>query len=283
VNSKAPSCPICKGRTRRLFRKDGYWINRCHLCRHDCAEISHSEDHVLKVYGDHYFYGGGAGYPGYMKEAPLLRARGQHYADLLRHYLKPGALLDVGAAAGFILQGFLDCGWEGKGIEPNDRMAEYARSHLKIEVETGTLEDTSHETSYDLISMIQVVGHFLDPRQAFGSAGKLTRPGGYWLIETWDPESWTATLFGKHWHAYSPPSVLHWFSRRALRRLLLEFGFHEVAHGRAWKWLNAAHAKSVLQYHLGPRATRALELVPDQMRFPYPGDDPFWALFRKAA
>ena len=68
--------------------------------------------------------------------------------------------------------------------------------------------------------MIQVVAHFHDLQSAFSAAAEHTRPGGHWLIETWNCRSLKAArFFGSEWHEYSPPSVLQWFTPTSLERL----------------------------------------------------------------
>lgn len=286
--TKIVTCPICQGSSHRLFNKYTYWIRTCKACSHQFVERHIAVSHVDQVYSDHYFQGGGAGYPDYLAEATLLRQHGQRYARLLSRYVQPGTMLDVGAAAGFILQGFVDSGWQGKGIEPNPRMAEYARTHLNLQVDAGTLEQLSSNDSYDLISMIQVVAHFFDLEQAFQTANLHTNPGGYWLIETWNRESWMARLLGKNWHEYSPPSVLQWFSPRGIRQIAAQYGFHEVAYGRPAKWINGAHAKSLLRYKLKGAPfesvlSKCLKLIPNNFSIPYPAEDLFWILLQKSS
>jgi len=164
-------------------------------------------------------------------------------------------------------------------------MAHYARACLRLGVDVGTLEGLQRNERYDLVSMIQVVSHFYDLRKALQKAARVTRPAGFWLIETWDRESWTARAFGRYWHEYSPPSVLHWFSPEGLRRLAEQFGLREVARGRPPKWIGGAHAKALLRHKLkGSRLERLtgglLRVVPDRLAIPYLGDDLFWALFQ---
>lgn len=281
-------CPICDHRQNyRLFQKYGYWIRACEVCSHQFAEVTLSPTHVGCVYSDQYFQGGGAGYPNYLSEAQILRSHSQRYSQILTHYMKPGTILDVGAAAGFVLQGFLDSGWSGRGIEPNPRMADYARIRLGLTVDTGTLEQFQSSDRYDLISMIQVVPHFFGLHKAFQAAAEATKLNGFWLIETWNRESCTARAFGQNWHEYSPPSVLHWFSPAGLQRLAAQYGFREIARGRPAKWINGAHAKSLLRYKLegsglGKIATKMLGIIPKQLLIPYPAEDLFWALFQKS-
>jgi len=286
-HSTCRTCPLCGQDSHLCFVKEDYPIRGCRVCGHQFADYVPPPSHTDVVYGDQYFTGGGAGYADYLAEAELLRARGRRYARLLHRWITPpGRLLDVGAAAGFLLAGFCDQGWTGEGVEPNERMATHARTVLGLSVEATTLEAAQLDRHYDLVSFIQVVAHFPDPLKAFQRADQLTRPGGFWLIETWNSESLTARILGQNWHEYSPPSVLHWFSRRSLRRVLLQLGYRQVGIGTLGKWLNAGHAKSLLQHKLagtiaGRLVNRVATLFPDHLVIPYPSEDLFWAVFQK--
>jgi len=287
--SREICCPICAGPTQALFVKHGYGIHDCARCGHRCAALLTDPAHVELVYGDHYFSGGGDGYPDYLGEGPLVQAHGRRYGTLLRHYMAPGRVLDVGAAAGFVLRGLQEHGWQGVGLEPNAHMAAYGRTQLGLTMITGDLEryvPPADAGTFDLVTMIQVIAHFYDLRQALARAAALTRPGGYWLIESWDYTSWPARLLGENWHEYSPPSVLHWFSPHGLTQLARQFGLTLVARGRPAKRLNGAHAKSLLRYKLQANSAfaflnRSLAVIPDDLPIPYPAFDLCWALFRK--
>lgn len=287
MSDKKGDCPVCGEMGLRLFEKYGHWIRGCKHCKHRYVENKVDAEHLQEVYGDSYFTGGGAGYRDYCEEGELLRERGHMYAKLvLPHVSEPGTLLDVGAAAGFVLQGWLDAGWMGCGLEPNETMVDYACNTLGLDVSQGSLESYASEQRFRLISMIQVVAHFYDLRRAFQRAAELTAPEGYWLVETWDCQSWTARLFGQHWHEYSPPSVLHYFSRQSLSTLAKQFGFHEVASGQPRRWIRGSHIRSLLQYKMrdtvwGRRLGSLVSMIPSGVAFPYWGDDLFWMLFRR--
>jgi SAM-dependent methyltransferase len=179
------------------------------------------------------------------------------------------------------LQGFGEAGWRGAGVEPNARMARFGRENLHLEVFTGDLENFATTEKFDAVSMIQVAAHFHDPRRAFARAAEFLKTGGLLLVETWNRRSLTARVFGAHWHEYSPPSVLHWFSPASLSAFVSKFGFEEAARGRPSKKISGAHAKSLLRYRLGDKINPFLRLVPDKINFPYPAEDLFWALYRK--
>jgi SAM-dependent methyltransferase len=283
VTEGAPACPICEGSSRRIFAVHGYGIRACAACGHRFADLVPEADHPAVVYGDAYFQEGGAGYPRYLDQAAIVEASGRHYARVVARHMAPGRVLDVGAAAGFVLKAFVEGGWQGLGIEPNDSMAGYARDTLGLDVRTGSLEGFTTPEPVDLVTMIQVLPHLWDLRRGLATAADATAPGGYWLIETWDRSSLTARAFGKRWHEYSPPSVLHWFDRDGVVRLAAQHGFSEVRHGRRLKWISGSHASSLLEHTFGERAGRAVRamerVVPS--RLPYPSEDLFWILLRK--
>src|SRR5262245_33309275 len=204
--------PMCHANGSICFQVDAVPIADCSRFSHRYADFSPKGDHVANVYSDEYFHGGGAGYADYLSETRLLRSRGRWYAKKIRPYIQTGRMIDVGAAAGVFLQGFLDSGWTGVGVEPNASMAEIAKSRFNSPVIHSTWENFSTKDEVDLISIVQVLPHLLDPAAAMMKAVQSLRPQGGLLIETWNPESLTAKLLGKSWHEYSPPSVLHWFS-----------------------------------------------------------------------
>jgi hypothetical protein len=180
----------------------------------------------------------------------------------------------------------IESGWSGFGIEPNDTMAAYARRELGLQVETTSLEEITTDSRFDLISMVQVLPHLFDLRRALTRAAELTKPDGLWLIETWDRSSWFARIWGQHWHEYSPPSVLHFLTKKNVQRYAAEHGFVEIASGRPRKYLLGAHAKSLLHYQFGDSPwgwplKPVIAAIPKTARIPYPSWDLFWSLFRR--
>jgi len=273
-------CPLCNSNSKFVFNTSGVDILDCVSCSHRFADIQPNEEHVKNVYDDTYFNDGGAGYDDYLLESQLLIDRGRNYAKKLEPFIKEkGKVLDVGAAAGCILKGYIEEGWKGVGIEPNANMAEFGRKEYDLDIKEGAFESYAAENQFDLISMIQVVPHFYKQRMAFANAAKLLKEGGLLLIESWNRNSVSAKIFGKSWHEYAPPSVLHWYSIDSLSNFLKEFGFEKVTHGRPAKKISGKHVKSLLKYKLGD--TFIVNMIPEKINFPYPAEDLFWALYRK--
>ena len=281
-------CPICLGTCAPAFDIGAYVVMACTDCGHRFVGGEPSRDHLDQIYGDNYFFGGGDGYPDYMAEADLLIEHGRRFAEIVAPHAAPGRMLDVGAAAGFLLEGFVEAGWKGSGIEPNQRMAELGRERRGLDVRQGDLETFDTDTPFDLVTMIQVLGHFHDLPAAFRTVDRITAPGGLCLVDYWNRDSRVARLMGHGWHEYSPPSVRHWFGPRDLDLAFSNIGFAPVARGQPRKYLKGAHLKSLAGHKLrASPLTRPLapllHVIPDAMRLRYPAFDLAWVLYRKTA
>ena len=283
---RSEKCPLCQSKSQRVFPKYEIWLFDCDVCRHRFAVVEPNLNHVTEIYGDDYFNGGGTGYGDYLQEAELLRAAGVRYGKLVSRYAKPGTMLDIGAAAGFVLQGFQNAGWRGRGIEPNANMARFGREKLNLDIFNGSLENYQSAEQVELVTLIQVIAHFQNPLAALEKVASLTKTGGFLLVETWRRDSLTAKIFGSNWHEYSPPSVLHWFTKEGLQDSVEKLGFKTTAAGKPAKWINAAHAKSLLKHKLeempaGRIFAKGLGIIPDRLNLPYPAEDLFWILCQK--
>jgi 2-polyprenyl-3-methyl-5-hydroxy-6-metoxy-1,4-benzoquinol methylase len=161
-----------------------------------------------------------------------------------------GTLVDVGAAAGFIMKGFENRGWKVTGVEPNSTMALYGKEKLGLDIRVSTIEDGERNMEVDLVLLIQVLAHLYNLDRSMDSIKTILKHGGYLLIETWDKDSFTARLLGKHWHEFSPPSTLNYFSKKTMDLLMEKHGFVKVASGRPGKKIHSRHAKSLLSHKL---------------------------------
>ena len=287
VLSGRRSCPVCQSRGLWVFSKHGVRVLDCGNCYHRFADIDPVDQHTDALYAVDYFTEGADGYVNYIGDGHLVQDRAGWYARLLRKQgVRCGHVLDVGAAAGFFLKGLTEFGWTGAGLEPNTEMVRYGREELKLDLRRGSLETLAAEESFDLVSMIQVVAHLVDPAEAFYKAALHTRQGGHWIVETWNYRSLCARLFGQLWHEYSPPRTLHWFSPRSIQKLASQFGMELISSGHPDKSISGEHAKSLIQHATaGSAVARVIaapaRLIPNGFRIPYLADDLNWFLFRK--
>ena len=246
MEKKCSSVLSCTENRKSLFTKKGYQIKECTTCGHRFTDIKDLDNHLEESFSDDYFFEGKEGYPNYLEEKEMLMRSGARYAKVMSKYLKPGKVLDVGCAAGFILKSFENAGWDCCGIEPNDTMAAYGRNELKLDIRTGGMETFNPDQKFDLINLIEVIGSLYDLDSAMENVSKLCKQGGYVLVESWDMECWAAKFFGANWHEYCPPSVVHWYSDKTLTQLFNYHGFQYVAQGRPSKKINLKHGLAII-------------------------------------
>ena len=280
------NCTLCESiDTEVAFLKNKYSIIKCNNCNHLFTGIELTPENVDVIYSDDYFFGGGHGYDDYTLQKDMLIGRGEYYADKIKKYMDPGKMLDVGSAAGFILKGFENKGWQGTGIEPNAAMAEYGRTVVGLNIRKGILDSVQLEKKFDLIIIIQVIGQINNLKNSIIKMSDYLKPGGHILIETWNKDSITAKIFGKHWHEFSPPSTLNYFSKKTLKKLMCQHNFSPVSQGTPKKDIYSSHAKSFLKHKLLKSGNLKwlagiASLIPGNIIIPYPSEDLFWVLFQ---
>ena len=276
----------CKAPKQLIFVKGEYQIVECEKCalRFTDPMLPYAE-HIDKVYDDSYFFGGGEGYADYFAEKDILINHGEFYADLISKYTLQGKMLSIGAAAGFLMQGFKNRGWSVTGIELNKTMVDYGKEKLNLDIIHGGFETHTFDEHYNLVTMIQVIGHFYDLPGTMKKVSEITDCGGFVLVESWDMGSLYARMLGKNWHEYSPPSVLNWFSKASMKKYFEDFGFEHVKTGSPNKKISFNHAVTLIE-HKYPTLKFGTKLVEflvggKDFNLPYPALDVFWSLFRK--
>ena len=175
-----PSCPFFHSSVRLICSIHTYPVYQCSACDHQFSIPLDVNSHVETVCSDDYFFNGKDGYDHYPDERDLLLETGAFSADILGHHRPPGRLLNVGAAAGYILEGFASAGWEGIGIEPNQTMAALGRQR-GMTIEVMPVERYAPATAFDAITMIQVLSHFLDPQAVIRHCRTMLNPEVYYL------------------------------------------------------------------------------------------------------
>lgn len=287
-----PKCPICLQTGDQKFEINCHPIYECPACQHRYIGTNLSPTHVDEQYSDDYFTAGNAGYDNYLANRPLVEDHSRRYAAMIDGFhSQPGRCFAIGAAAGFDLVGFDERDWDVEGLEPNATMCRHAAEVLGFKLLHTSLESLDLQPQappFQLVLAIQVMAHFVDPRVAADKMSKLLSDDGLLLIETWNYRSITSRVWGKHWHEYSPPTVVQWFSPASLEKLMQQFQLTKVASGRPKKFIYGHHATSLLRYKLtsipGMKLmTPLLSLIPDKMKIPYPSEDLFWMLFRRAS
>lgn len=204
----------------------------CGLARRDPIPAAET---LLDIYrADDYFQlsgDTGIGYREYYADAPLYRPYFRRKFMVLGRYARPpGALLEIGAGAGFALEAARDAGWDARGLELSGAAAAWARRQSGVDVTVGGFDDLRDRERWDVVTAFQTIEHVVDVRDALRRVHTALRPNGLVFLTTPDHGSLTRKLLRKFWPSYRPEHLVY-LERRHLRQLLNEEGFRTLLIG----------------------------------------------------
>jgi SAM-dependent methyltransferase len=228
------TCGLCGGGGfRRRWTLEGFDIGECVEC--GLVQVMQAVDvHLLETLYDKEYYEGGCklGYQDYLANQPAKR---EYFRNRLLDVMKangigePGRCLEVGCAFGLCLDEARSLGWKVRGTEVSQHSAEYARSHLGIEVDASpTALDNVEAASQDLVLMWDVIEHLIEPLKMLQEVKRILAPGGLLVLSTGDVGSVGARLYGRRWFLLAPPHHLFYFDRRSITRMLEAAGFTQT-------------------------------------------------------
>lgn len=255
-NTAKIGCLLCRAPEARFsFSKHGYSFYRCSEC--DFLFVHPMPDDTSSIYDASYFGGArhGFGYVNYDEDKIAMRPFFDAVLDAIEKE-KPsrGSLLDVGAATGFFLRISANRGWTASGLEISPYAVKRANDG-GLAVIQGSLETAPWQgPMFDVITMLDVIEHVVDPRAFLDRASSLLKPGGVIAINTPDAGSVWANVFGKHWHAIAPPEHLGYFNRVNLKKFLRDVGFETIHEARLGKHFTPSYVVSMAGRWVGSRA-----------------------------
>jgi SAM-dependent methyltransferase len=207
---------------------------------------------------------------GYYRFEPAFPGSDQFYSNLMRArgYDSPSKaeflaaaseispaekVLDVGCGTGnFSLQ----CRGEYTGLETNPGAVEDAIA-LGRHVTLGLLEDVP-PSSYDVVTLFQVLEHVPDPESFISVAARCLRPGGKIIVSTPDQDGVIGRAANQLLNY--PPHHLTWWSEEALVKLLADCGCQTT---RVWhEPLQKHHYSVFIQALLRPADERHITRSP---------------------
>ena len=151
------------------------------------------------------------------------------WADFARNLTilngKPGSLLEIGCAAGWVLAAARDQGWDANGIEASPKFQKYAENILKLPVRLGIIEDVDMgDKKFDVIMNTDVIEHLYDPVSDLKRLRKMIKPGGYLVMATCDIGSPCAQFWGLAWRQLVISHTFYW-TKRSMTVALERAGF----------------------------------------------------------
>lgn len=216
-------CRACGANAEAVFAKRGYRFAECGGC--GCRSVGGPLPPL--VYDEGYFAGDSfGGYPDYLRDRNLIVENFARRVRWLEPHARGRRLLDVGAAYGFLVQAAGEAGFDATGLEPASACVQWSRRELGVEMVQDLVEVARFEAaSFDVVTLMDVIEHLVDPALALARIRKWLRPGGLVVIETGDFSALLPRVCGRRWYYYDPPQHLTYFSRVSLERVLRAAGF----------------------------------------------------------
>jgi 2-polyprenyl-3-methyl-5-hydroxy-6-metoxy-1,4-benzoquinol methylase len=137
--------------------------------------------------------------------------------------------LDIGCGLGLLLDVAFDNHFEPAGVEFNPSAVEFIKSKYTFEIHQGDLLDVEFPKKYDVISVMDVIEHFVDPITVMKYLRKYINEGGYCVLTTMDSDSITCKLIGKSLEDFRRTKEhLFFFTRKTITKLLNDCGWEVV-------------------------------------------------------
>ena len=255
-------CTLCGATgSRRLFAKFGRGFYRCPACAIEYLAPQPTDEELAALYTEDYYGSWGLADDFDAVRSMKLATFGGKLA-LVERFAKPGRLLDIGCATGFLLESARERGWQVRGVELSSYSAGVAAERLGAQnIFNGTLEAAAFPDSFfDAISMSDLIEHVRYLPSFLREVHRILRPGGLAAVLTPDVASFSRRVMGSAWPHFKTEH-LYYFSVPSLRRLLEGYGFSTVYGASAPKALTLDYvARQMARYPL-PLVTPAIGLL----------------------
>jgi len=166
----------------------------------------------------------------YISEEKGRRIAARSVIKKISRFKKSGQLLEIGCAAGFLLDEAAKLGWKTHGIEPSKWMSDFARNKLGLGSIFDSLESANFSPNYfDVIVLADVLEHLDQPRSELEKLRRLLKPSGILYISTPDIDSLLSRILKAKWWGIQN-GHLYYFSKGSLARMLDLCGFKPLSY-----------------------------------------------------
>jgi len=236
TTAKYRDCNLCHTPAKgAMFAKNGYDLVRCPGCGLVFVGCPPSAAELEELYSF------ASGYhtsfeDDHSPSAISQQGWARYYLKLIERYKSAGRILDIGCSVGFFLEVAKRGRWETHGLEMSADSAEIARRKRGLEVEQGTLADSSYAAgSFDVVTAWDVIEHVTDPVDSMARMNRLLKMDGIVALSTPNVDGifprWSFRVAPalNFWPHPEPPYHLFQFSKRTIRNLLEQSGFEVMA------------------------------------------------------
>lgn len=192
MNLETTNCKLC-GATdvHFLFCLEDFFVVKCRRCDIVFLPTQINKHEIEAIYNSDYYQSRHDYYfrnpvmnPSFKKESTNIQ-NFRYGLSLIEKSVKSGRLLDVGCAIGVFLSLAKDNGWEVHGVD----ISEYAVSRccevLGSNAVAGDLKEARFpDRCFDVITLWDVIEHFIDPDEQLKEINRVLKNNGIILLDT---------------------------------------------------------------------------------------------------
>lgn len=178
---------------------------------------------LARLYGGSYYFFN----RGIEQEFFRILAMYQRTVALIEHKLLERRALDLGCGRGFFPALLRASGWDAHGVELSGEAADEASRVLGVPVFKGTIEEFAANRPgepFPLVTAIDVIEHVPDPAGFIGGCARVTKAGGYLILDTPNSDAGNIESIGLEWRGFNPFHI-YLFNARNLAQLVESHGF----------------------------------------------------------
>ena len=240
VYSGETACELCGSRRFGLVAPaDGHVILRCLACGLIFRHPKPSLDEARQFYQEQYFSSSREvthGYENYASLAAPIRKLSRRKLHIMRQYVEPGRLLDVGAAYGLFVDEARKAGWSAEGVEISSHACRVGRRLTGRPFHEGVFEQIPLEAgAYDAVTLWDVLEHAAHIRPFVDRVAEALRPGGCAFVTLPNVKGDSAQLMGPRWFGYAKVEHIFYYSPATLRRTFEQSGLKMLG-WRSFPW-----------------------------------------------
>jgi 2-polyprenyl-3-methyl-5-hydroxy-6-metoxy-1,4-benzoquinol methylase len=168
----------------------------------------------------------------------------------IRKHSPEGSVLDIGCATGFFLEAAKQSGYDPFGIELSEYSSSLAKKKFgNAAIFNGRLEEcTFNPSTFDVITMFDLIEHVRVPSETLGQAATLLKPNGIIMITTPDNKSLSNRLMGKKWTHYKKEHF-YYFDLESLTFIAKHNDLEIIYSENSKKALNVDYLKTQLNVY----------------------------------
>lgn len=239
-------CPLCKNKKHKTW--GDYLL--CSQCKLIFTAEQKEEKHLLHSYTGGFFKS--------LRRRLFSRFRrfesyGQYFAfmakadkvsSLIEKNIKKNKkikFLDIGCNKGFLLHSAVQKGWDVYGIElVPELLIPFKKKYKSLanKLYTGSFDKNYKEfkkSSFDVISMIDVLEHFNNPIKTLSKVRSLLKKDGILIIQTPDSKSPLSKKLKGSWPALKKDEHLCLFNKTNYKEMAKNLGFTKTSFSRAFE------------------------------------------------